>query len=122
MADNVKNPGTPAGATGALVDVHANADKRETITFDGKWREGSRRERDDDYRAVVVQFNAKNRVIRCKDGIQWIVQRRDGESAGRVRWTGSRYFRTRNALIAFCRTLCGPFDPAALARLPEVLG
>lgn len=125
MTDATKNPGALAGAAEALVDVHMNADIREIITFDGNWKPGSARERADDYRAEIVRLSPKRRVILCKYAHRWIVQRKDGERTSRARWTGSRYFRTRKALIAACVALCRPCDPAALARLallPEVFG
>ena len=79
----------------------------------------------DSYAAVVAQLNDQWRVIECRDGIQWILQRRDGQRAGQPRWMGVRYFRTREALITASRALCGCCDPAArgvLAALPDVIG
>ncbi|MEO0621309.1 MAG: hypothetical protein AAFU49_09575 [Pseudomonadota bacterium] len=125
MTDATTNPGTLAEATGARVYVHASADKRETITLDGDWKLGSSRERDDDYRAEIVWLSGMARVIVCKDDHQWILQRARTGRQRRIEWRGSRYFQTRKALIAACVALCGPCDPAALARLallPEVFG
>lgn len=45
----------------------------------------------DDYRHVVAQLSDGWRVIVCAGGIQWILQRRDGERAGRARWVGIDY-------------------------------
>lgn len=45
----------------------------------------------DSYAAVVAQLNDQWRVIECRDGIQWILQRRDGQRAGQPRWMGVRY-------------------------------
>lgn len=82
----------------------------------------SSHETGDAYVAVVARLNDLWRVIRCRDGIQWILQRRDGQRAGGTRWTGSCYLTTREALIRVCRTRAGDCDPIAwwtLLALPE---
>ncbi|MDF2234961.1 hypothetical protein P2H44_20570 [Albimonas sp. CAU 1670] len=84
----------------------------------------SHRETADDYSALLARLNEGFRVIACKDRLQWIIQRRDRWKAGAPRWTGFRYHPTREALIAACRALSGPCDPAAmasLALLPEAI-
>lgn len=123
MADDAKNPGALADATGVLVDVHASADHRETITLGGHQKRKCSRERDDDYRAEIVRLNGMARVIVCKDDHQWILQRARTGRQRRTEWRAARYFRSRKALIAACVANCGPCDPAAIARLallPEV--
>lgn len=85
----------------------------------------SHRERDDAYRYVVVWLNEHWRVIECRDGIQWILQRSDGERHGQTRWSGRSYCRTRNALIRASRDLAGEIDGSAMAileGLPEWIG
>ena len=55
------------------------------------------------------------RVIGCKDGIQWIVQRRrcaDG-------WTGMSFCRTRDALIRFARLRITPNGEWPYRELPR---
>ena len=82
----------------------------------------SHRESDDDYARVVARLDDRWRVIVCRDDLQWILQRRDGERAGRARWTGVGYFLTREALLRVSRASCVRVDPAALsalAALPE---
>jgi hypothetical protein len=82
-------------------------------------------ETSDDYPGIVAQLCPRHRVIICKDAIQWILQRRDAQRAGRPRWTGVGYFRTRSALIAVSRTVCARIDPnamAILAALPGTIG
>jgi hypothetical protein len=82
----------------------------------------SPRERDDGYRHVVVQLNDRWRVISCKDGLQWILQRRDAAKPHRAVWRGKRYHATREGLIASCVALAGLLESAAagmLAGLPE---
>jgi hypothetical protein len=78
-------------------------------------------EESDNY-AVVAQLNAGWRVIVCKSGIQWILQRRRGERCGRARWEGRSYCRTRQALLRCSREHAGALDPSAaafVAALPE---
>jgi hypothetical protein len=53
---------------------------------------GSHRETDEDY-PVLVQLDARTRIIDCKDGMQWILQRK----RGRI-WFSAAYCRTRGAL------------------------
>jgi hypothetical protein len=82
----------------------------------------SGRERDDGYGHVIAQINDQWRVIVCKDGIQWVLQRRDAERPHRGFWRGRRYHTSRKDLIAACVALAGLADGPALAlleRLPE---
>ena len=71
----------------------------------------SHRESDDPY-PVVVQLDAKTRVIDCKDNIQWILQRRRG-----VQWHGVAYCRTRDALAREAKRL--GYVSEALNALPQ---
>ena len=66
----------------------------------------------DRYPGVVAQINRRWRVILCSAGIQWILQRHDGERGGAARWTGVGYCQTREALVRLCRTSCGPVSPS----------
>ncbi|MEO0625055.1 MAG: hypothetical protein AAFU49_08070 [Pseudomonadota bacterium] len=125
MANDTRDLSALACATGAIADVQSSSGGRATVILDGVWERGSPRERDDDYRAEIVRLSPAWRVILCKDDHQWIVQRARTGRQRRTEWRGSRYFRTRKALIAACVALCGSCDPAALARLallPEVFG
>ncbi|MCR9151252.1 MAG: hypothetical protein NXH83_13845 [Rhodobacteraceae bacterium] len=70
----------------------------------------------DDYVGTVAQLNATWRVIVCRDGIQWILQRRKNGGAERP-WRSVHYCQTRKALTRLCATLCGRVDPLALATL-----
>lgn len=83
----------------------------------------SHRERDDDYRDVVCILSDRWRVIVCRDGLQWIIQRRDGERFGQTRWTGIHYCTSREALIRLSRALQPQAEAGAherLAALPTV--
>jgi hypothetical protein len=78
----------------------------------------SRRESDDDYFAVVAVLSDRWRVIRWRDGIQWILQRRDAtRSLHGAPWRGRSYLRTREALLRVCAALADSIGPAALATL-----
>jgi hypothetical protein len=68
-------------------------------------------ETSDDYPNVVaILSDGKTRVIVCRDGIQWIVQRRQGN-----RWNPQSFCHTKEALL-----LCCGHDPhPALAALPD---
>ena len=81
-------------------------------------------ETSDDYGAVLVVLDHRHRVIICRDGIQWIIQRRKPGGAARP-WRGVSYHTTRNALIRVCAKLCGQIDPNVmppLLALPDVIG
>ena len=73
------------------------------------------RESSDLYRAEICR-QGRCRVILCKDGIQWILQRR-GKAAG-ARWRSVSYFTTRAALIKAWAGLCDGVPPE-LKALPD---
>ncbi|MCU9839667.1 hypothetical protein OEZ49_17980 [Ruegeria sp. WL0004] len=66
-------------------------------------------ETSDDYAAVVANLTDDLRVITCKGGIQWILQKRDKGSAERP-WVAKGYFRTRKALMRVGAGLGAPTD------------
>jgi hypothetical protein len=74
-------------------------------------------ESDDNY-PNNIRLNDRWRIINCRDGLQWILQRRHGPGrpAG-ARWAGRSYCRTSAALIGCCRAYSGAIDPAAMAAL-----
>ncbi len=80
------------------------------------------RESDDNYARVAARLDDRWRVIVCRDDLQWILQRPDGERAGGARWTGVSYCLSREALLRLCRASServGPDVLSALAALPE---
>lgn len=82
----------------------------------------SHRESDGTYHGVVAVLNDHWRVIVCKDGIQWILQRRAGERHGTARFDCRSHVRSREALIRLCREHAGEISPAAMSilnALPE---
>ena len=86
----------------------------------------SHRESNDHYQAVVTHLNDRWRVIVCKDGIQWILQRRTrAESPDGARWESRSFLRSRNALIGVSHGNAGEIDPnaaAILEALPMMIG
>ena len=63
----------------------------------------SHREADDGYTSTVTQFDARWRIILCKNSIQWILQKREMYPGGK--WKGQRYFTTKIGLLAACGEL-----------------
>lgn len=63
----------------------------------------SRRERDNEYKGVVVQLAHHWRVIICKNGIQFILQRKEASHAGP--WRGVSYRTDRDGLLRACGSL-----------------
>ena len=82
----------------------------------------SHRERDDNYAKVITQLAPRWRVIICKDGIQWILQKRSVPSPNAGTWSGKSYSTTRDALITACsdrELLSDPSARQALDALPS---
>lgn len=97
---------------------HATAADNSNINETGA---GRHHETADDYVGAIARLNATWRVVLCRDGIQWILQRRK-KGGGDWPWRAMHYCQTRKALIRFTATLCGRVAPAALAildALPE---
>ena len=61
------------------------------------------RERDDGYKGVVAQLAPRWRVIACRDGIQWILQRKEASHGGP--WRGVSYYTSRDGLLRACGSL-----------------
>lgn len=81
-------------------------------------------ETSDHYAGVIVRLCPRQRVIVCKDGIQWVIQQRK-RGGGEWPWRALGYFRTRKALIRFTANLRERAEPAAwatLAALPDKIG
>ena len=84
----------------------------------------SHRERDDNYRKIVIQLAPRWRVIICKDNIQMILQKRSVLFPNKGTWAGRKYCVTRKALIRDCSELGLLSDASAgaiLEALPEIL-
>ena len=76
------------------------------------------READDAYEGVVTYLRPDLRVVVCRDGLQWIVQRLAGG-----RWRAFGYCLTKDGLIRTgTRFLPRPEVAGKLAHLPDFLG
>ena len=62
----------------------------------------SRRETDDNYFAVLAPLAPRWRVILCRDGKQYILQRQYGESLHKTVWRGESYHTTQRSLMRDC--------------------
>jgi hypothetical protein len=79
------------------------------------------RECADDYGRVVLRLNANWRIIVCREGCQWILQRRGSpERARKDDWRGRSYCRTLEALIRCTREHTGGNDSSAASVLAEL--
>ena len=119
----IENPGALAGATAAEKPIQAITDGSHSNATS----RGSRQHHEtaDHYFRLVAQLNAEWRVIVCKDGIQFVLQKRDARRSGQPRWAGRSYHRDRKSLIRVSRALCGPIDAKAMAvleNLPDWIG
>lgn len=74
----------------------------------------SHRERDDHYKGVVAELAPRWRVIVCKDGMQWILQRKEASHGGP--WRGVSYHTNRDGLLRACGSV-GPLKSGALEML-----
>ena len=82
----------------------------------------NRNESSDGYDDVVADLNRQWRVIRCRDGIQWILQSRDSATTAKGVWRGRNYCRTKEALLRVCAIHAGEINPTAaalVAALPD---
>jgi hypothetical protein len=71
----------------------------------------------DEYFRVITQLDETTRVIACRDGIQWIVQRARGQGSRRM-WAGVSFCRSKEALLR-CVREWAPGEHPALAALPD---
>jgi hypothetical protein len=79
------------------------------------------RETADDYRGEVWR-DGRFRICECRDGIQWLFQRRrPGFSGGGAAWDTLGYCATRTGLARLHRAHIGG-EAAALAAFPETFG
>lgn len=83
----------------------------------------SRRETDDNYGAVLAPLAPRWRVILCRDGKQYILQRQYGGSLHEAVWRGESYHTTQRSLIRDCAKrdlLSDDMAQAAISRLPSL--
>ena len=77
----------------------------------------TRRETSDFYRGVIAILASRWRVVTCRNGIQWILQKRTAEPVHEGIWRGQSYFTSREVLLAACASRELLFDRKARALL-----
>ena len=60
------------------------------------------REISDFYIGVIMQLTPRWRVCICRDGIQYILQKKSSEHSNNGVWLGKSYPTTRDSLIRIC--------------------
>lgn len=80
--------------------------------------QSSPNERDDAYFKTVVLLAEGWRVIECKDGLQWVLQRRKAAGGHRAHWRGVSYCTSREALIRLSARVASPDALCTLRALP----
>ena len=82
----------------------------------------SAREENDNYKDVVAVLTPKLRVIRCRDGLQWIVQRQNNKRGGLPIWSSFAFCGTKEGLLMRLPKGgqgCYPEAWAAIEALPD---
>ena len=77
-------------------------------------------ETSDLYMGVVARPLTNLRIAVCSNGIQWLVQVRDGERHGAARWRTCAYVMTRPGLIAALRRY-GPLSERDAEEVVDAL-
>jgi hypothetical protein len=77
----------------------------------------SHRERDDNYRNVILHTLPRWRIILCRNANQWIIQNRSAEPLNRGHWHGVSYVVSQDKLIELSSTLGLLSDATARAVL-----
>ena len=84
----------------------------------------TRREISDFYSRVITVLAPRWRVVTCRNGIQWILQKRTAEPLHKGIWRGHSYHTTQNSLIEACAKLELLSDDrarAAVDALPSII-
>lgn len=80
----------------------------------------SHRERDETYSRIVTKCRDNWRIIRCKRGLQWIIQKRSTVRPNRGVFIGKSFHTTRQSLIEACSRLQLLDDPKILQSLLDL--
>lgn len=92
---------------------------KHSVTSPGN---NTHRETSDFYKGVIAVLTSRWRVINCKNGIQWILQKRTAEPVHEGIWRGQSYFTSRAALLEACASrelLSDKKARASLNALPK---
>ena len=82
----------------------------------------SDREPDEHYQGVIVKSGERWRIIICRSGLQFILQKRSTKPPNKGIWIGQSYCTTKDGLFGVCSHLGLLSDPnteAVLTTLPE---
>ena len=63
------------------------------------------RESSDDYSEVILNFFADYRLIKCKHGLQWIIQKRSAHRPNVGVWVGIGHVTSKSMLLVLCSQL-----------------
>lgn len=120
MLENLNSPKLPHSVWyeddfATLAPTHA--DDADAVPTTAQSRKKRLSEQAEDYPHVVATLNSEWRVICCRDGIQWILQRKTGG-----RWRSLAYCRTRDGLLRCIREAgisSDATEASELSQLPE---
>ena len=71
----------------------------------------SDREPDEHYQGVIVKSGERWRVIICRSGLQFILQKRSTKPPNKGIWIGQSYCTTKDGLFGVCSRLGLLSDP-----------
>ena len=103
-----------------MSNVHTTPPPRSDIPGAADSATPTHRERDDTYSDVIVECRDNWRVIRCRRGLQWIIQRRSTKRPNRGVFIGKSFHTTRKSLLEACSTLQLLNSPKILASLLDL--
>ena len=104
-----------------MLDLYPNTPPSDSRPWGASDQTHSRNERDAAYDSIIVYVSPRIRIILCRNGIQYIVQRMFAETAHGEVWRGIRYHVTQKALFDFCvkrQWLCEPDVRQIITGLP----
>ena len=85
-----------------MLDLYPNTPPSDSRPWGASEQTHSRNERDAAYDSVIVYVSPRIRIILCRNGIQYIVQRMFAETAHGEVWRGFSYHVTQQSLFKLC--------------------
>ena len=105
-----------------MLDLQPNTPPSDSRPWGASEQTHSRNERDAAYDSVIVYVSPRIRIILCRNGIQYIVQRMFAETAHGEVWRGFSYHVTQQSLFKLCvkrQWLCEADVRGIITGLPE---
>ena len=105
-----------------MLDLQPNTPPSDSRPWGASEQPPSHNERAAAYHGVIVYVSPRIRIILCRNGIQYIVQRMFAETTHGEAWRGFRYFVTQKALFDFCvkrQWLCEADVRGVITGLPD---